>query len=68
MNGSLTHSGYVLCFCRLEDGHQAYVFPCDAGGHVDMDALSDQARNDYLYARALMGLQMSWPAVHRRRS
>ena len=67
MNGSLATPGFVLCFCRLQDGHQAYVFPCDAGGNVDMDALSDRARNDYLYARALMGLQMSWPAVQRCR-
>ena len=58
-------NGYLLCFCRLADGNQIYAFPCDANGIVDMDSLSDRARHNYLYARALMGLQTSRPAVRR---
>ncbi|MET0543887.1 MAG: hypothetical protein ABWZ88_19255 [Variovorax sp.] len=65
MNASQATPGYVLSFCRLQDGIQLYAFPCDARGHVDMDALSERARHNYLYARALMGLQTSWPAVKR---
>ena len=63
MNGSQAVGGFVLCFCRLQDGNQLYAFPCDACGNVDMDSLSERARHNYLYARALMGLQVGWPAV-----
>ncbi|MEJ8851391.1 hypothetical protein [Variovorax rhizosphaerae] len=65
MNASQAPTGFVLCFCRLQDGMQLYAFPCDARGNVDMDSLSERARHNYLYARALMGLQTSWPAVQR---
>ena len=40
-----------------------FVFPCDASGCVEMDALSDAARNDYLYARAMVGRELAPPAV-----
>jgi len=65
MNASQAPAGFVLCFCGLQDGNQLYAFPCDALGNVDMDSLSERARNNYLFARALMGLQVSWPAVRR---
>ncbi|WP_213953847.1 MULTISPECIES: hypothetical protein [unclassified Variovorax] len=65
MTASQAPSGFVLCFCRLQDGNQLYAFPCDALGNVDMDSLSEKARLNYLYARALRGLQVSWPAVRR---
>ena len=38
-------------------------FPCDAEGHVPLDALSDRARNNYLYARAVVGREYAAPAV-----
>ena len=40
-----------------------YAFPCDAQGQVDLDALSDSARNDYLFARAFRGRAFSDPTV-----
>lgn len=40
-------------------------FPCDADGHVLLDSLSDRARNDYLYARAVVGREYAAPAVLR---
>jgi hypothetical protein len=68
MNEFHSSTGYVLCFCRLCDGNQAYAFPCDALGHVDMDSMSERTRNDYLFARALMGIDIARPAVHPRRT
>jgi hypothetical protein len=56
-------SAYELRFKSLFDEGRAYSFPCDVTGHVNMDALSDRARNNYLYARAVVGREFSMPAV-----
>ena len=61
---TLTASGgYELRFQPLFANHRTFVFPCDAVGHVDMDSLSEPMLNNYLYARAVMGLELSWPEV-----
>ncbi|MEP6872345.1 MAG: hypothetical protein ABI939_10910 [Anaerolineaceae bacterium] len=54
---------YELRFQSLADPGSFYHFPCDASGHVDLDALSDGARQDYLYARAMMGREYAVPSV-----
>jgi hypothetical protein len=41
------------------------IFPCDREGHVDLDALSDRAKTNYLFARAMVGREYASPAVHR---
>ena len=41
------------------------VFPCDPDGHVDLDALSDRAKANYLFARATMGREYSMPELRR---
>ena len=41
------------------------IFPCDREGHVDLDALSDRAKTNYLFARAMVGREYSNPAVCR---
>jgi hypothetical protein len=56
-------STFVLRFQSLFDTGRAYAFPCDAVGHVDMDALSERARNNYLYARTVVGRDVSTPRV-----
>jgi hypothetical protein len=38
-------------------------FPCDARGVVDIDALSDRARKNYFYARAMVGREYAAPSV-----
>jgi len=67
MNGAPTvcpkPTQYELRFESLVDSRRAYVFPCDASGRVDMDALSDTARHNYLYARTVIGREFSVPAV-----
>jgi hypothetical protein len=57
---------YELRFQSLFDDGRAYAFPCDAHGRVDMDALSDRARQNYLYARAVIGREVAMPAVRPR--
>ena len=54
---------YELRFQCLFDAGRAYAFPCDASGHVDLDLLSDTARENYLYARAVVGRELCVPAV-----
>ncbi|HSV71003.1 MAG TPA: hypothetical protein VLI72_12900 [Methylibium sp.] len=56
---------YELRFRPLFDAHRGYAFPCDEEGRVDIDTLSDRARNSYLYARALVGWELSRPDVER---
>jgi hypothetical protein len=58
-------AAYVLRFQSLFDEGRAYAFPCDAKGQVDLDALSEKARNNYLYARAVIGLEVAMPHVER---
>ena len=56
-------AAYELRFQSLFDEGRAFAFPCDAQGHVDMDQLSDRARQNYLYARAVIGREVAMPAV-----
>jgi hypothetical protein len=67
MNASHTvaneQAHFELRFRSLFDEGRAYAFPCDAAGHVDMDALSERARLNYLYARTVVGRELSMPAV-----
>jgi hypothetical protein len=41
-------------------------FPCDERGAVQLDALSDRARENYLYARAVVGVEYAYPSVSPR--
>jgi hypothetical protein len=54
---------FQLCFRSLFQSGRGYAFPCDGEGHVDLDALSDRARTNYLYARAMVGRELCVPAV-----
>lgn len=57
---SATH---LLRFRSLFDAGRGLAFPCDAGGHVDLDGLSERALNNYLYARTVIGREFFTPAV-----
>ena len=41
----------------------ALAFPCDPNGRVDLDHLSESARNNYFYARAMVGRYYDTPRV-----
>ncbi len=58
-----TRTQYELRFQSLFAGGRGYAFPCDRQGRVDLDRLSEEARNDYLYARAVVGRELAAPAV-----
>lgn len=58
-----TPPGFEVRFESLYQAGKALAFPCDAAGHVEMDALSERARNNYLYARAVVGREFATPAV-----
>jgi hypothetical protein len=57
------HRPYELCFRSLFNNGRGYAFPCDAAGRVDIDALSSRARQNYLYARTVVGRELLAPAV-----
>ena len=55
--------GYELRLRFLFNEGRAFAFPCDAQGNVDMDALSERARENYFYARTVVGRELAVPAV-----
>lgn len=58
-----TTTHYELRFDSLFVEGRGMSFPCDAHGRVDLDGLSDRARCNYLYARAVVGREFRTPAV-----
>jgi hypothetical protein len=54
---------HVIRFQSLVNAGKSLVFPCDAEGHVPLDELSERARQNYLYARAVVGREFAFPAV-----
>lgn len=58
-----TPRAFRLCFRSLFDNGRGFAFPCDGDGRVDLDGLSETARNNYLYARAMVGRELAAPAV-----
>jgi hypothetical protein len=58
---------FELCFESLVDPRRNQSFPCDAGGHVDMDQLEQHMLSEYLYARTVIGREYRNPRVRPRR-
>lgn len=58
-------ASYQLQFRPLHGSEPGYVFPCDAAGTVDLDTLNDRARNDYFFARGVIGRQIDAPRLLR---
>jgi hypothetical protein len=56
-------SGYELRFMSLFQEGRGLSFPCDPSGDVHLDELSERARANYFYARAVVGREFSVPAV-----
>jgi len=57
--------GFELRFESLFHSGRALAFPCDAQGGVTLDALSERARQNYLFARAVVGREYAVPIVLR---
>jgi len=56
-------AAYELRFQSLHQEGRAWVFPCDAHGQVDLDRLSEKARTNYLFARTVIGREVTHPRV-----
>ena len=67
MNVPITPSrpaaAFELRFTSLLDEGRAMAFPCDSAGRVDLDALSERARSNFFYARAVVGREFACPCV-----
>ena len=66
MHATPETTAYELRFRSLFNEGTGLSFPCDAPGRVDLDALSERARLNYLYARTVVGREFLMPAVQRR--
>lgn len=60
---------FELRFPALPSNADGLAFPCDERGNVDLDRLSDKARNDYFYARKMRRILVAaapavCPAMH----
>jgi hypothetical protein len=54
---------FELRFRSLFNDGRALAFDCDAQGRIDLDRLTERARERYLYARALIGRDFAQPEV-----
>lgn len=54
---------FQLQYVPLERGRPSLVFLCDAQGNVELGQLDRDALNDYLFARAMVGLQYKRPEI-----
>lgn len=57
-------ASFVLLFRSLFQSGRGFAFACDPHGRVDMDGMSERVRNNYLYARAMIGRELHFPSVH----
>ncbi|CAM5779959.1 hypothetical protein [Rhizobacter fulvus] len=57
------NASYEIRFQSLFHEGRALSFPCDEQGQVALDSLSDRARDNYLYARAVIGREYAYPMV-----
>lgn len=56
---------HEIRFQSLFNEGRALSFPCDEQGNVQMDEMSERARANYLYARAVVGREYAYPMVRR---
>jgi hypothetical protein len=54
---------FQLCFRSLSASGRSFAFPCDPKGQVDLDRMCEKTRNNYFYARAMMGREVAYPAL-----
>jgi hypothetical protein len=54
---------YEIRFLPYDAEGEVLAFPCDEHGEVELDALSERAREAYFYARAVVGREFAQPAV-----
>lgn len=57
------NSTHEIRYQSLVAAGRALTFPCDSEGHVPLDALSERALVNYLFARAAVGREYAYPSV-----
>lgn len=60
---STNRAAYHLRFCSLRQAGRGFSFPCDRAGSVEIDGLSDRARDNYFFARAAVGREFFSPEI-----
>ena len=60
---SIDLPSFEVRFASLFRQGCGHAFPCDGQGHVDLDTLSERARTNYFYARAMVGRENALPRV-----
>lgn len=67
MNANMSTQGrnadFELHFQSLFHEGRGLAFPCNSAGQVDIDALTERARNNYFFARGLIGRDFSLPTM-----
>ena len=63
MNSTHSRSTHYLMFGSLFHSVPSLSFPCDSDGQVDIDGLSDRARENYFIARTVVGCDYTVPVV-----
>jgi len=58
------NASHEIRYQSLFDAGRALAFPCDAEGRVTLDSLTERARDNYLYARAVVGREYAYPSVN----
>jgi hypothetical protein len=56
-------TAYELRFRSLFQPGRGLSFGCDSNGNVDLDAMSERALENYLYARTVIGREFFIPVV-----
>ena len=56
-------TGFEIKFRSLLREGRSLTFPCDSGGRVDLDAMSERARNSYFLACATIGREYAMRVV-----
>ena len=59
----LSHGSFQLRFPSLFRPGHGYAFPCDSAGTVNLDQLSECARQNYFFARIAVGREFAVPEV-----
>ena len=54
---------FVLRFRPLTPRGRSFAFPCSGTGCVDMDMLEEGTLRNYLYARAVVGVEFARPSI-----
>jgi hypothetical protein len=59
----VTGATFQMRFESLFQAGRALSFPCDADGKVPLDHMPQRARDNYLFARAMIGRDFAMPCV-----